>query len=502
MRRDLPLLAALALACPAPGSQATAPPVVRGVPTPGPAPVAPAADPDARAPAVVGADKPALPTNAVTSLREPEALPPALTAAADKLTAAARGRTRAWELLAVLSDSFGHRLSGSRSLERAIDWSIDQMKKDGLDAARREKVMVPRWVRGSERARVVAPIERDLVVLGLGGTVGTRGPLRGEVVVVDALADLDARADALRGKIVVINQPMPRFDHERHHSGYGETVAIRGQGASAAGKHGAKAVLIRSVTANSLRSPHTGALRYDDKHPKIPAAAVTLEDAELLSRLARKGKTVVELSLGAKTLPDSASANAVAELRGRELPDEIVLIGGHIDSWDVGDGSTDDGSGCVMAIEAAALLKELGLVPRRTIRVVLFTNEENGLRGAKAYYEAHGKEKHVAAIEADAGAGAPRGFGVGGTPEQLADLQRYAPLFDGLGAAAIDGGGGGADIGPLMKDGVLGLGLHPDTSAYFDLHHSPADTFDKIDPDHLERNAAALALMAYILAER
>lgn len=501
MRRAL-LLAALALACPAPGSQGSAPPVVHAVsmPSGGPPPAFPA-EPTG-APAIVGAGKPALPTNAVTTPGRPADLPPAFVDAADKIAAVARGRTRAWELLAVLSDNFGHRLSGSRSLERAIDWSIDQLQKDGLTGARREKVMVPKWVRGSERARVVSPIERDLVILGLGGTVGTRGPLRGEIAVVDALTDIDARGAELRGKIVVINQPMPRFDHENHDSGYGTTVQIRGSGASAAAKHGAKAVLIRSVTANSLRSPHTGALRYDDKLPKIPAAALTLEDAELLSRLARKGKTTVELSLGAKTLPDSESANAIAELRGRELPDEIVLIGGHIDSWDVGDGSTDDGAGCIMAIEAAALLKELGLVPRRTIRVVLFTNEENGLRGAKAYHAAHGTEKHVAAIEADSGAGAPRGFGVGGTPEQLAELQRYAPLFDALGASAFEAGGGGADIGPLMKDGVLGLGLHPDTSAYFDLHHSPADTFDKVDPDHLERNAAAMALMAYILAER
>ena len=186
----------------------------------------------------------------------------------------------------------------------------------------------------------------------------------------------------------------------------------------------------------------------------------------------------------------------------RWLPDEIVVIGGHIDSWDTGDGSTDDGSGCMMAMDAVVMLKELGLVPRRTIRVVLFTNEENGLRGATAYHAAHGKERHVAAIEADSGNGAPLGFGVGGTPAQLAEIQTYARLFQGLGATRITGDGGGADIGPLMKDGVLGLGLHPEGSAYFDLHHSPADTFDKIDPDNLAKNTAAMALMAYVLAER
>lgn len=468
--------------------------------TPGPAPGSGGGPP----PAVIGGDKPALPAGLVapmTTAAPP--LPPALVNAAEAITRAAQGRTRAWELLGVMVDRFGHRLSGSRALEGAIDWSIEQMKRDGLSDARREKVKVPRWVRGAERARVVAPIERDLVILGLGGTVGTGGKaLRGEIAVVESLAEIAAKGPALRGKIVVINQAMPSFDHDRNHSHYGETVPIRSSGASEAARVGATAVLIRSVTASSLRSPHTGAVRYEDKTPKIPAAALTLEDAELLARLARRGPTTVELSLGARTLPDSESANAVAELRGRELPDEVVLIGGHIDSWDVGDGSTDDGAGCLMAMEAAALLRELGLIPRRTIRVVLFTNEENGLRGGAAYYAAHGKERHAAAIEADSGAGAPRGFGVSGAPEQIVAVQAYAPLFEGLGAGLIEPGGGGADIRQLTADGVLSLSLAPDGSAYFDLHHSPADTFDKIDPDHIGRNAAALALMAYILAER
>ena len=429
-------------------------------------------------------------------------LPEAWLEAADRLTTLASTRRRGWERLGEMADRFGHRLSGSAALEKAIDWTLEVMRKDGLANVRREKVMVPHWVRGAERARVVAPIDRPLVILGLGGTVGTKGALRGEVVVLGSLAQIAERGAALKGKIVVLNQAMPAFDVEAQRSGYGETVPIRTSGASEAAKVGAKALLIRSVTASSLRTPHTGAVRYAEGVAKIPAAAITLEDAELLSRLAARGPTQVEISLGAKLLPDAVSGNAIAELRGRELPDEVVVIGGHIDSWDTGDGSTDDGSGCMMAMDAAAMLKELGLVPRRTIRVVLFTNEENGLRGAYAYHAAHGKEKHVAAIEADSGNGAPLGFGVGGTPAQLAEIQTYARLFAGLGATRITGDGGGADIGPLMKDGVLGLGLHPEGSAYFDLHHSPADTFDKIDPDHLARNTAAMALMAFILAER
>jgi len=457
-------------------------------------------------PAGVGVvrDGPLLPAREATVPRAAAQaeLPAAWVEAAERLTALANGRRRGWERLGEMADRFGHRLSGSAALERAIDWTLEVMRKDGLVNVRREKVMVPHWVRGAERARVVAPIDRPLVILGLGGTVGTKGPLRGEVVVLDSLAQVAEKGAALRGKIVVLNTPMPLFNHATQDSGYRDAVPIRTSGASEAAKVGAKAVLIRSVTASSLRTPHTGAVRYSEGVAKIPAAALTLEDTELLARLAARGPTQVELSLGARTLPDAVSGNAIAEIRGRELPDEVVVIGGHIDSWDTGDGSTDDGSGCMMAIDAAAMLRELGLVPRRTIRVVLFTNEENGLRGAHAYHAAHGKERHVAAIEADSGNGAPLGFGVGGTPEQLAAIQAYAPLFQGLGAGQITAGGGGADIGPLMQDGVLGLGLHPDGSTYFDLHHSPADTFDKIDPDHLARNAAALALMAFILAER
>lgn len=432
------------------------------------------------------------------------AIDPKYVDVARKLTAMAEEDTRAWDRLAYVADTFGHRLSGSKPLEQTIDWAVETMRLDGLANARREKVMVPHWVRGEEWAKIHGAVERELPVLGLGMTVGTgRKPVRGAIVVVESLDEIDRLADALKDKIVVINQPMPDFDYEHHETGYGTTVPIRSSGASRAAKYGAKAVLVRSVTATSLRSLHTGALNYEEGIKKIPAAAITPEDAEWFTRMSARGQKVeVELFLGAKQLPDAESGNAIAELIGRELPDEIVVIGGHIDSWDVGDGSSDDGSGCLMAMEAALMLHELGLVPRRTIRVVLFTNEENGLRGGKAYFEAHKDERHVAAIEADVGAGAPWGFGVGQTQADLDLLLPFAPLFEGLGANNFTSGGGGADISPLTKTGVLGLGLHPDVSTYFDLHHSQADTIDKIAPYHLERNAAAIALMAYILAER
>lgn len=452
-----------------------------------------------------GFGAPASKTPAAPATKPADTGPPPAWAskAAAALAAHAKGKRRAWDRLAELADSFGPRPAGSKALEDAIDWSIDKMRADGLTDARREKVMVPNWRRGKESLRVVGPNGRDLRLLGLGGTVGTRGTLRAKLMVVADLDELDKRGAEAKGKIVLVNLKMPPFDHHKDESGYGTAVRPRGEGASRAAKHGAVGLLIRSVTAVSLDTPHTGAMRYADDVPKIPAAAVTIEGAEYLARMAARGPVELALSLGAKTLPDAPSGNAIAEIRGREKPEEVVVIGGHIDSWDVGDGSSDDGAGCVMAMEAARMLAELKLVPRRTIRVVLFTNEEYGLRGAKAYFEAHGKEKHVAAIESDSGAGAPQGFGVASEdPAVVAGVARFAPVFKALGADDIDKGWGGADISPLMEAGVLGLSLRPEGSRYFDLHHSPADTVDKIDPDHLQRNAAAFALMAYILAER
>lgn len=421
-----------------------------------------------------------------------------------KLTAMAEEDTRAYDRLAYISDVYGHRLSGSQALEDTIDWALETMREDGLAKVRKEKVMVPHWVRGEEEAAFLAPVERPLPVLTLGMSVGTpRRGITAEVVVVNHVDEIDTLGEQVKGKIVLINMVMPPYDHDHHDSSYGPTVQGRTQGASRAAKYGAKAVLVRSVTAHSLRTLHTGTLVYDEDLPKIPAAAITPEDADLFARMVARGETPkIRLKLGAKLLPDAESGNAIGELTGRELPDEYVVLACHIDSWDVGDGSTDDGSGCLMAMEAALMLKELELIPRRTIRVVLYTNEENGLRGGKAYFEAHADELHVAGLESDSGAGAPWGFGIGGDQAQYDALLPYAPLFEGLGAHNFTLGGGGADISPLTQAGMLGLGLRPDTSHYFDLHHSPADTIDKIAPYHLERNAAAMALMAYILAER
>ncbi|MBK8252993.1 MAG: M20/M25/M40 family metallo-hydrolase [Polyangiaceae bacterium] len=423
--------------------------------------------------------------------------------AADKIAAASKARTNAYTWLSTLTDSFGHRLSGSKALEGAIDFAVESMKKAGLSNARREKVMVPHWVRGKESARVVTPIEREIAMLGLGGSVGTGNkPIKGEVIVFDTLDDLKNSKDPLKNKVVLVNQPMPPFDPKTNETGYGTTATIRWWAASEAGKKGAVAALIRSVTAKNFRMPHTGSMApYEKDGPKIPAAAIAPEDADYIARASKKGAVTIELSMGAKTFPDAESANAVAELAGSSLPNEVVVVGGHIDSWDVGDGANDDGAGCAMALDAVTLLKELQLVPKRTLRVVLFTNEENGLRGGKGYFEAHGKEVHIGAIESDFGAGAPRGFQVHGPAPFVAAVKSWTPLFQEWGAVDIQEGHTGADISPLEKAGVPCVGLVPDGSHYFDLHHSHADTIDKIDPGNLRKNAAALALMAYLLAE-
>ena len=343
--------------------------------------------------------------------------------AADKLIAAARDEGRAWERLRDLTDLFGSRLSGTPQLESALRWAEAEMKKDGLENVRLEPVMVPRWVRGRESLDLVEPDGGPLVLLGLGGSVGTPADgITAELMVVHSYDELEARAAEAKGRVVLYNVPFTT---------YGETVRYRGSGASRAAKLGAVATLLRSVGLPGLRTPHTGAMSYQEGAPRIPAAAIPVEDAERLQRLVdRKRKVVVRLRMEAQQLPDAPSANLVAEWRGREAPEEIVLVGGHIDSWDVGTGAMDDGGGSVVAWEAVRLLKSLGLRPRRTVRVVLFTNEENGLRGGQAYRDAHQSELHVAALESDSGVFKPRGFGFTGNDAARAIVRSIAGLLD------------------------------------------------------------------------
>jgi carboxypeptidase Q len=372
------------------------------------------------------------------------------------------------------------------------------MKRDGLDNVRAEKVMVPHWVRGEESLEMLAPVPRKLQMLGLGNSVGTPAEgITAEVVVVRSFEELDRLGEQVRGKIVVYNAP---------YVNYGATVEYRVRGASRAARYGAVAALVRSITPVSLQTPHTGAMNYDPAQPKIPTAAVTIEVAEFLQRMNDRGDHPrLRLKMEAKFLPDAESANVIAELKGSEKPDEIVLIGGHFDSWDVGQGAHDDGGGSIIAWEAVRLLKELGLKPRRTIRVVLYTNEENGLRGGNAYRDAYRAEtaKHILAIEADSGAYRPEGFGLAATaPLQVrSNMMEIAKLLSGIGADQIAADGGGADIGPMMREGVIGASLDTDGAHYFDIHHTQADTLDKVNPRELALCVATMAVMAYTVAD-
>lgn len=429
-------------------------------------------------------------------------------AVAGRIIGAALTDEEGWEKLTYLTTVIGHRLSGSPQLDEAIAWATETMRKEGMENVSNQPVEVNHWVRGNESARVVAPFQRDLEILGLGRSVGT--PVDGiaaPAVVVGSFEELETLGrGAVEGKIVVYAVPW---------EGYGKTVRYRGDGASRAAALGAVAVLVRSATGRSIATPHTGALRYSDDAPQIPAAAITVEDAEWMRRVVDMGHELrLELHMEAQTLPDTMSANVIAEIRGIEAPEEIVVMGGHYDSWDVGQGAHDDGAGCIAAWQALKILKKLDLRPRRTLRVVLWTNEENGLAGGKAYRELIGNEidRHVAAIEMDGGAERPVGFGFGlsGVEPESGDLvyesayrhlQAIGRLLDGIDAGQISRGGGGADIGPLMKSGVPGLGLRTVGEHYFDWHHTEADTLDKITPQDFKRAVAMLAVMGYILAD-
>lgn len=419
-------------------------------------------------------------------------------AAAGRIIGAALTSDKAYSRLAYLTDHIGHRLSGSKGLERAIEWAITEMKADGLDNVRGEKVMVPHWVRGEESLELTSPVSRKLTILGLGNSVSTpQDGLVAEAIVVRNFDELDRLGERVRGKIVVYNAPF---------TGYGETVRYRSSGASRAARYGAVAAIVRSITPVSLQTPHTGAMIYDENQPRIPSAAITIEGAELLQRMHDRGDhPILRLRMEAKFLPDAESANVVAEIRGSEKPDEVVLISGHYDSWDVGQGAHDDAGGCMIAWGAVKLLKELGLKPRRTIRVVLYTNEENGLRGANAYRDAHRAElsKHILAIESDSGVYRPEGFGLAASapPQARANLIEIVKLLSGIRADRIAENGGGADIGAIMREGVVGGNLNVDGTRYFDIHHTPADTLDKIDGRDLALCVAAMAVMAYVVAD-
>jgi carboxypeptidase Q len=416
---------------------------------------------------------------------------------AARLIGAAVADTFAWRRLAVLTDSIGNRLSGTPELDRAVQWAIGEMKRDGLENVHTEKAMVPRWVRGAESAEIVEPARHRIAMLGLGASVAT--PPDGvvaDVFIVHSFEELDANAARANGRIVLFNVP---------YTSYGETVRFRSAGASRAASHGAVAMLIRSVGLPGLRLPHTGNLQYAPDSPKIPAAAIATEDADRLQRMADRGdRVVVRLKMQAHFDADVESANVVGEIRGREKPDEVVVVGAHLDSWDVGAGATDDGGGCVVTWEAVRLMKKLNLRPRRTVRVVLWTNEENGGRGGLAYRDQHRGElaNHVLMLESDSGVFRPIGFGFTGTNTARQTVKAIATLLAGIAADQIGPSGGGADIGPSVQEArIASMSLEVDGSKYFLIHHTEADTIDKIDPVEMAKCAAAVAVIAYVVAD-
>lgn len=414
--------------------------------------------------------------------------------AARRLIVAATSNHDAYTRLGELVDAFGHRITGSVALEKANDWMLEQMKADGLQNVRGEPVMVPHWVRGTESLDLVLPRPRKLPMLGLGGSIATPpGGIRGEVLVVSSYDDLTAHAAEANGRIVLFDVPF---------TNYGATVQYRSGGAVAAAKVGAVASLIRSVASGSMQSPHTGNMNYEEGVTKIPHAAITVEDAQMLHRMQDRGERIeVLLQMEAQMLPDAPSRNVMGEIVGSEFPDEVVVLGGHTDSWDVGQGAMDDAGGVVAAWEAVRLIKELGLKPRRTIRVVGWTSEENGGPGGRAYAAAHAGETHVLAMESDGGVFKPQGFGFTGSDEAFAIIQEIGKLLDGIGSGTMTRGGGGADIGPLMQTGVPGMGLNVDGTRYFHYHHSDADTLDKLDPDEVALCVATMAVVAFIVAD-
>lgn len=415
---------------------------------------------------------------------------------AEKIIAASLADSVAWNRMAEMSDRFGARFSGTQNLEDALDWILSELKKDGLEKIASEDVMVPNWKRGNEWLKLVQPRPMDLPVLALGGSIGTpREGIKAEAIVVNSFDELSQKADQVRGKILVFNAPF---------TSYGETVQYRVRGASLAARNGAVASIIRSVGPYSMVSPHTGGMGYEEGIPKVPAMAMASEHADMLARMQARGQKIeLHLYSEARMEPDAKSRNVMVEITGREKPEEVVVIGGHIDSWDVGAGAMDDGGGTVVSWQVLNVLKKLGLRPRRTIRVVFWTNEENGLRGGQKYMENQGENvnNHILAIESDAGVFKPKGFGFTGSEPARKMIEDIATLLNPIESGQILRGGGGADIGPLMQKGVPGMGLNVDGTKYFWYHHTHADTPDKLDPREMALCVATMAVMAYVVAD-
>jgi hypothetical protein len=415
--------------------------------------------------------------------------------------------TRASEWVRSLTDRAGPRSAGSDGDRAAVAWALETMKAIGLANVRAERVEVAVWKRGVETREIVSPARQPLALTALGGSVATPPDgVEADVLRVGSLEELEGmEPGAAKGRIVFFDK---RMERALDGSGYARAVDVRSEGASVAARAGAVGVVIRSIGTDRNRTPHTGALTYDADAPRIPAAALSIPDAELLARLIAGGASVrLRFRLGCGDAPSASSANVVGEIPGRapgnNHKDEIVVLGAHLDSWDLGTGAIDDGAGCGIVLEAARLVALQARRPDRTIRVVLYANEEHGAEGGKAYRAAHAAElpRHVAAMEADSGTGAPVALAWLAGPSAEAGLRRLAEWLAPLGLARLEpGGSGGVDVGPMREDGVPQFSFNQDRSTYFDFHHTANDTFDRIEPASLDRMAAATAAFAWYAA--
>ena len=415
---------------------------------------------------------------------------------------------KAYDWLDHLSNKIGGRLSGSLNVERAVAWGKTELESLGLDRVYLQKVMVPKWVRGTfEYASIITGpgMSMNVPVCALGGSIATPSSgLRAGVVEVKSFEELEALGEEkIKGNFVFFNRPMPA-ELINTFEAYSKTVNQRTQGAARAARLGAVGVIVRSMNLRLDDFPHTGSMRYGDlpNSMRIPAAAISTNGAQLLSSmLALNNDLKFYLKLDCKNFPDVPSHNVIGEIKGSEFPEEIIVVGGHLDSWDLGDGSHDDGAGIVQSMEVLRLFKQMNYKPKRTIRVVLYMNEENGLRGGTAYaeYAKQNKEKHIFALESDAGGFSPRGFVFEATNSQFKQIESWKPYFSPYLADRFELGGSGADIGPLRDNKVVLSGLRPDSQRYFNFHHAANDTFDAINKRELELGAAAMSSLVYLV---
>ncbi|KAK3551394.1 hypothetical protein QTP70_016640 [Hemibagrus guttatus] len=407
-----------------------------------------------------------------------------------------KAQNRSYERLAVFTDTVGNRVSGSRNLDLAIKYMYNALRLDGLENVHLEPVKIPHWVRGQESAVMVLPRNHTLSILGLGSSVGTpKGGIEAEVLVVESFDDLKRRASEAKGKIVVYNQPFVN---------YGETVAYRVSGASEAAKVGAVASLIRSITPFSINSPHTGWQWYQPGVPQIPTACITVEDAQMMARMVHRGiNIVVHLTMGAQTLEDVDSFNTVAEITGSEHPEQVVLLSGHLDSWDVGQGAMDDGGGVAISWEALSLIKDLGLRPKRTLRAVLWSAEEAGGVGAMQYYQQHKANisNFDLVMESDMGTFAPVGLQFTGSDKARAIMTEVMKLLAPINVTSLEKHGEGTDINIWMQAGVPGASLHTADSKYFWFHHTEGDTMSVQNPAEMNLCSAVWAVVSYVVAD-